>query len=862
MSRWTRRKFLKTGLAATAGAAAANAALPLGGATKADPIAHPLSIDQRGSNLQLTGPRRETMLLDFGWKFHFGHADDPAKDFGFGAQNREATFAKSGAFPPITRANFDDSQWQAVNLAHDWAVELPFEKGPAILDRDGKATGRYELPDHGAKPIGRDFPETSIGWYRRMFDVPAEDAGKRICVEFDGVFRHAMVMFNGHYIGEEFSGYAPFRFDLTDFVNFGDKNVLTVRVDATLAEGWFYEGAGIYRHVWLAKTNPLHIAPDGIYIRSEVHSESARVLFQVEVENESDTARACSVTSYVSPGGPTLAVASSATAVIPAWGRHTFESQATITRPHLWSLEDPHSYYTLTDLTDGERSKAINGDQPSVDILGATFGIRSTRFDADKGFFLNDKHVQIKGTCNHQDHAGVGSALPDRLQSYRVERLKSMGCNAYRTSHNPPTPELLDACDRLGMMVMCETRMMSSNPEGLSQLERMIRKYRNHPSIIIWSLGNEEREQGTPRGAKIVASMKRLAKELDPSRLVTIAMNNSWGKGASAVLDVQGCNYSDGKIDDFHKQFPTQPMVGTETASTVSTRGIYENDKERGYVSSYDLNFPPWAATAEKWWKDYDSRPFLAGGFAWTGFDYRGEPTPYNWPNVSSHFGIMDLCGFPKDNYFYYQAWWGANPVLHLFPHWNWPGKEGQEIDVWCHSNLDSVELFLNGASLGSQKVERNTHLAWKVKYAPGAIEARGSKDGKIVLTEKRETTGAPAKLVLRPDRQKISADGEDLSVIAAEVHDAQGRIMPVASNEVTFEISGNGKLIGVGNGDPSCHESDKGNKRSAFNGLCMAFVQATKQAGEIRVVASANGLESASTVIQSEKAQLRPAVD
>lgn len=857
MSRWTRRKFLKTGLAATAGAAAAKAALPLAAATEANTIEHPRSI---GQGPDLSGPRRETLLLDLGWRFHFGHADDPTKDFGYGAQNREATFAKSGAFPPVTRANFDDSQWQAVDLPHDWAVDLPFEKGPAVLDRDGKPTGRYELPDHGAKPIGRDFPETSIGWYRRVFDIPAEDAGKRICVKFDGVFRHAMVMFNGHYIGEEFSGYAPFRFDLTDFVNFGEKNVLIVRVDATLAEGWFYEGAGIYRHVWLTKTSPVHIAPDGVYIRSEVHGDSARVFFQVEVQNESDTASPCFVTSYVRPGGPTLALASSATAVIPAWGRHTFVSQVVISRPRLWSLEDPHCYSTSTVLMISDRSKAI-GDQPSVDIVGGWFGIRSTRFDADKGFFLNDKPVKIKGTCNHQDHAGVGSALPDRLQSYRVERLKSMGCNAYRTSHNPPTPELLDACDRLGMMVMCETRMMSSNPEGLGQLERMIRKYRNHPSIIIWSLGNEEREQGTPRGAKIVASMNRLAKELDPSRLVTIAMNNSWGKGASAVLDVQGCNYNDGKIDDFHKQFPTQPMVGTETASTVSTRGIYENDKERGYVSAYDLNFPPWAATAEKWWKIYDARPFIAGGFAWTGFDYRGEPTPYNWPNVSSHFGIMDLCGFPKDNYFYYQAWWGREPVLHLFPHWNWPGKEGQEIDVWVHSNLDSVELFLSGASLGSQKVERNTHLAWKVKYAPGAIEARGAKNGKIVLIDKRETTGAPAKLVLRPDRQKISADGEDLSVIAVEVHDAQGLIMPVASNEIIFEVGGNGKLIGVGNGDPSCHESDKGNKRSAFNGLCMAFVQAAKQAGEIRVIASASGLEGASTVIQAEAAQLRPAV-
>ena len=399
------------------------------------------------------------------------------------------------------------------------------------------------------------------------------------------------------------------------------------------------------------------------------------------------------------------------------------------------------------------------------------------------------------------------------------------------------------------------------NPEGLSQLSRMIRKYRNHPSIIIWSLGNEEREQGTARGARIVTSMKRLAKELDPSRSVTIAMNGSWGQGASAVLDVQGCNYSDGKIDDFHKQFPKQPMIGTETASTVSTRGIYANDPERGYVSAYDLNAPPWAVTAEKWWTDYDSRPFLAGGFAWTGFDYRGEPTPYNWPCISSHFGIMDTCGFPKDNYFYYQAWWGEKPVLHLFPHWNWAGKEGQEISVWCHSNLDSVELFLNGASLGSKSVTRNSHVEWKVKYAPGVIEARGTKDGKVVLTEKRETTGAPAKLVLSADRAKISADGEDLSVITVEVQDAKGRMMPIASNLVTFAITGGGRLIGVGNGDPSCHESDKGSERSAFNGLCMAFVQALQQAGEITVAATSPGLESSSLAIQCEAATPRPAV-
>lgn len=855
MSRWTRRKFLKTSLAASAGAVAAKAALPLAGpessvTAEGAKDSSPLGLQDTAVDTAASSPR-EKLLLDFGWRFHFGNADDPAKDFGYGAQNREATFAKSGAFPPVTRANFDDSAWRSIDLPHDWAVELPFEKGNPVLDREGKPTGRFDLPDHGAKPIGRNFPETSIGWYRRVFDIPAADAGKRIAVEFDGVFRHAMVMFNGHYIGEEFSGYAPFRFDLTDFVTFGDKNILTVRVDATLAEGWFYEGAGIYRHVWLTKTDPVHIAPSGAYVRAEVHGDAATTFLRTEVENESDKARTCRVIStIVDSAGKTIATAETKPSSIPAWGSIVLESRAVVNHPLLWSVEEPHLYRLVT---------AVETDGGITDLNETAFGIRSVRFDADKGFFLNDRPVKIKGTCNHQDHAGVGSALPDALQNYRVKRLKEMGSNAYRTSHNPPTPELLDACDRLGMMVMCETRMMSSNPEGLGQLERMIRRYRNHPSIIIWSLGNEEREQGTPRGAKIITSMKRLARELDPSRLATLAMNNGWGNGASAIVDVQGCNYSEGKIDDFHKKFPNQPMIGTETASTVSTRGIYENDKEKGYVSAYDLNFPPWAATAEKWWKFYDERPFLAGGFAWTGFDYRGEPTPYNWPCISSHFGIMDACGFSKDEYFYYQAWWGAKPVLHLFPHWNWSGKEGREIDVWCHSNLDSVELFVNGTSLGVKTIEKNSHVEWKVKYAPGAIEARGMKGGRVVLTEKRETTGAPAEIVLRPDRQTISADGEDVSVITAEVVDAQGRLVPTASNEISFVSTE--RILGVGNGDPSSHEPDKGVKRSSFNGLCMAIVQAPKQSGTITVTATANGLKTASTVIQCEGAKLRPSV-
>lgn len=517
--------------------------------------------------------------------------------------------------------------------------------------------------------------------------------------------------------------------------------------------------------------------------------------------------------------------------------------------PSLWSPDTPHLYRLQT---------TVLADEKPVDQEETTFGIRTIRFDARNGFFLNGKSLKIKGTCNHQDHAGVGTALPDRLQYYRLERLKAMGSNACRTSHNPPTPAFLEACDRLGMLVMDETRMFSSTPEGMSQLERMVKRDRNHPSIILWSLGNEEfrlqgtkagegfRAQGPKVGANIATEMKRLVRRLDPLRPITAAMSFGWGKGISGVVDVQGCNYHLPDIDAFHQQFPGQPMIGTETASTVATRGIYENDSAKGYVSAYDLSVPHIGETAETWWKFYAEREFLSGGFVWTGFDYRGEPTPYKWPCISSHFGVLDTCGFPKDDYFYYKAWWGSEPVLHLFPHWNWAATTSQQISVWCHTNMDSVELFHNGSSLGSKSVERNGHVEWKVKYVPGSIEARGTKDGKVVLVQKRETTGSPAAIVLRADRSTITADGQDVSAIAVEVVDAQGRVVPTADNMIQFQVTGTGKVIGVGNGDPSCHEPDKASQRSVFNGYCMAIVQSDRQAGTIAVEASSPGLNSA----------------
>ncbi|TAM79538.1 MAG: DUF4982 domain-containing protein [Acidobacteria bacterium] len=833
MPNWTRRDFLKSGIAASAGAASL--------APDAERLLAGPSGELSGSSGQppSTGSPRERLLLDFGWRFHLGHASDPSKDFDYG---RDRGYQKTGDFffKP-SRHDFDDTGWDAIDLPHDWAVTLPFHE-----DR--------WLTAHGSKPLGRDYPETSIGWYRRVFEVPAGDLGRRLSLEFDGVFRDSTVALNGNLLGRNLSGYAPFSHDVTDHAWYGRKNVLVVRVDATGHEGWWYEGAGIYRHVWLVKTSPVHVPQWGAFVTSEVADGLATVTIATEVSNDQENETSCTVVSKILDSKDSVVATHRAPAVtITGWQREKITQKVKVSKPLLWSIEEPNMYRLET---------TVEANGTAADTCETPFGIRTIRFDKDKGFFLNGKAVKIKGTCNHQDHAGVGIALPDRLQYFRIAKLKEMGSNGLRTSHNPPTPELMDACDRLGMVVLDETRMFSSVPEALSQLSRLIRRDRNHPSVVFWSTGNEEAEQSTDRGARMCRTMKRLVQRLDPTRPITQAMNGGWGEGVTPVLDIMGFNYKHApEIDGFRHKFPDKPCVGTEVASTVSTRGIYFNDPMRGYVSAYDVNYPPWATTAEEWWQIYDERPWLSGGFVWTGFDYRGEPTPYGWPCISSHFGLIDTCGFFKDLAYYYQAWWGDKPVLHLFPHWNWADSEGKPIDVWCFTNLEKVELFLNGESLGTHTVQRNAHAAWKVNYVPGTIEARGYRGGRQVMTAKRETTGDPARITLQADRARISADGEDVSVIAVSVVDPQGRVVPVAHNLIAFEVSGNGKLLGVGNGDPSSHEADKANQRLVFHGLCTAIMQSTKEAGGITVKVTSPGLESATVTVECEEATPRPAV-
>ena len=788
---------------------------------------------------------REQLLFDFGWKFTFGNGSDPARDLGFGMG--QGDFAKTGDFK-FAKGGFDDSKWRALKLPHDWAVELPF-----VDDQ--------EQESHGFKPLGRRYPDTSVGWYRREFEIPSSDLGRRITVEFDGAFRDVILFVNGCFIGRNNNGYAPFSFDLTDFLAYGAKNYIVARVDASFGDGWFYEGAGIYRHVWLNKTDALHLGKWESTVRTAVSGGGATLTLGTLVENQGKQPESAKVSWQIVDGaGKTVATAEATAQTIAADGMASYAATAKLANPALWSVDAPNLYSAIVTVEAGGKTR---------DAERVSFGVRTAVFDADKGFFLNGKSLKIQGTCNHQDHAGVGAAVPDRLQVFRLAVLKEMGNNAVRTSHNMPTPEWVEACDRMGVMMMCETRQMSSNPEGLAQLEVMVKRYRNSPSIILWSIGNEEgqlQSEMAEQGAKIGATMVERCHELDPTRVVSAAVNGNNRQGVSDALDIVGFNYNLSLPDEFHKKNPKRPVYGSETSSAISTRGMYSTDPLRNLMNDYD-GVVFWGETAEEWWKFYGTRDWEAGGFAWTGFDYRGEPTPYGWPSINSQFGIVDMCGFPKDTFYYYKAWWGKEPSLHLFPHWNFEGREGDMIPVWVYSNVDEVELLVNGQSVGSQKVPHLGHVEWKVKYEPGAIEARGSKDGKVVLTEKRETTGPTVAIRLTADRTEIDADGEDLVILKVEALDKEGRAVPTAGNLIGFKVSGNGALIGVGNGDPNCQESDKEPRRSLFNGLAQVIVQASREPGEIRIEAFKEGwdgpeLTPAKLVITTGKVETRPAVE
>ncbi len=804
-----------------------------------------LSVIVFNSSLAQTNLRNR-ISLDEGWRFHFGNASDRTKDFNYGIAT---IFSKSGAARGTAiDPRFTDTGWRLLNLPHDWAVELPFVNVKS-----------FDVMAHGYKPVGGLFPETSIGWYRKNFTVARQDSGRRFQISFDGIFRDATIWINGFYVGNNKSGYVGVAYDITDYLNYDRENVIVVRVDASQYEGWFYEGAGIYRHVWLNSFSNLHIPDGGVFVHASLKNKSATVTVETTVENKNLFDDACEVYSYVTDrNGKKIGTTATKSLSVAVNGKSIIKQQVTVPAAHLWSLDDPYLYRVVS---------IVKQKGKIVDSVKHRFGIRTIRMDATNGFFLNEQHVKIKGTNNHQDHAGVGSAVPDYLQFYRIRLLKEMGSNAYRTSHNAPTPELLDACDSLGMLVLDEQRLLNSSPEYMNQFERLILRDRNHPSVFMWSIGNEEGWIQTQNsGRRIAQTLLAKQKELDPTRTSTYAADvPNVFKGVNEVIPVRGFNYRDSAVADYHRDHPTQPIVGTEMGSTVTTRGIYKLDTVNAYVPDQDITSPWWASTAEEWWKPAAENDYWMGGFVWTGFDYRGEPTPFEWPNINSHFGIMDMCGFPKNIYYYYQSWWSDKDVLHISPHWNWKGQEGKPIDVWVNTNAQDAELFLNGKSLGKKTMQRNSHLRWTVPYEPGKLEAVAYRNGRK-LTTKIETSGDPVEVVVTPYKTTMLADGQDVSVINISVLDSQGREVPDASNLVRFSLNGDAKIIGVGNGDPSSHEPDKYENDSAwqrrlFNGKCQVLVQSGKNKSMVHFEAKSEGLMTGATDIHTIQPGLPHAV-
>ena len=778
---------------------------------------------------------RETIRLDDGWKFAFGNAADPKKDFGCGTEYfNYLTKANSIHNEGPYVANFNDSTWQEVKVPHDWVTILPYAD--------------VASHSHGYKTVGYKYPETSVGWYRKTINIPANDLGKHIALKFDGIFRNARVWFNGFYMGTEPSGYATQVYDVTEYVNYGGDNLICVRADATLEEGWFYEGAGIYRDAWLLKSAAVSVAPFGTFVYADLKQpyDKATIHVETEVNNHSLTTQQCEVSHrLLDADGREVAKSESSTIMLRA--KQTLNTQLltlNLSAPHLWSPADPYLYKVET---------TVKVDGCVTDVYETTTGIRDIEFDADRGFLLNGQPLKLKGVNLHQDHAGVGAAIPDALQAWRIKQLKKMGCNAYRASHNPMTPALLDICDREGILVIDENRLTGINEEHLRLLERMIKRDRNHPSVILWSNGNEEwGMENTIQGTRIAAAMREYTHLLDPTRHSTIA--NAGGREMVKGLDVVGFNYIvQNDVDNQKKNNPTWKIVGTEETTGCGTRGWYfKDEKYPGRMVSLNRTMEQnYENIIERGWKFYDERPWAAGLFYWTGFDYRGEPNPLSYPAHDSEFGILDYCGFPKDEAYYLKSWWTDEPVLHIFPHWNLQGHEGEEVEVWAYSNCDEVELTINGKKLGRQPMPRNGHLKWKAVYQPGRVEATGYKNGKRILTKTIETTKAAAKVVLKADRQQIAADGQDMAIVNIELHDQKGRFVPNACPVLTFCLEGDANIIGCGNGDPSYLGSDHPDKQPchtfsipAFNGRAQVLIQSGKLPSTVTLKCTADGLK------------------
>ena len=791
---------------------------------------------------------REHILFDDNWEFAFGNASDPAKDFGCGTEyfnylTKAASKHNEGPYC----LDFDKSkwsaEWKAVTLPHDWVVDLPFANEASH--------------SHGYKTVGYKYPETSVGWYRKVFRMSPSDKGRHISLQFDGIFRDARIWVNGFYLGNEPSGYITQVYDISEYLNYDGDNVVAVRADATLQEGWFYEGAGIYRHVWLDKADPVHVAPFGTFVSSVLKPDmyEARLEIECKVDNKGVIPATYSLLHrVVSPSGETVAEVASSEDILLPKERHGRSEYVTIKNPDLWDTENPNLYKVKT-------SVFVNGK--TVDEYSTTVGLRDVKFDADSGFVLNGRRVKLKGVNMHQDHPGVGAAIPDALQAFRLRELKKMGVNAYRASHNPMTPEMLDACDSLGILVIEENRLMGVNKEHMRQLRAMIERDCNHPSIILWSVGNEEWGiEWNEKGTLIAEAMREYCHRIDPTRMMCAATSS--GPNVVVPVDVAGYNYiMQNPVEKHRLNYPDRKAVGTEETTGCGTRGAYYPAHDRGHMVALNRGKDRRDSTynaIESGWKFYDERPWLGGVFYWTGFDYRGEPNPMKFPATGSQFGILDYCGFPKDEAYYLKSWWTDEPILHIFPHWNLSGHEGEEVSVWAYSNADEVELFVNGKSVGRKAMPKNGHLEWQTVYRPGRLKAVGYKNGRKILTKTVETTGKAEKLQLECDRNVIASDNRDVAVIAVRLADRKDRFVPDANVSLSLSVDGPARILGVGNGDPAYQASERPSERearsyevSSFNGLAQILLQSDGGKGPVTLTVSGDGLATSAITIKCE---------
>ncbi len=755
--------------------------------------------------------------------------------------------------------DLNETKWRKLNLPHDWSVEGKFsEDNPTTVDG-------------GALPGG-------IGWYRKTFTVPKDAENKMVYIDFDGVYEKSDVWINGHHLGFRPNGYISFRYELTPYLNFnGKKNVIAVKVDNSLQpNSRYYSGSGIYRNVWLVTTNKIAVDHWGTFVTTPViNNKETVVKVEAKIRNSTGHSAEAFITTKIyndtgkmvtSKRSESLSLTDSVTATV---------ENINLSQPHLWSVEDPYLYKVVTE---------VSVNNKITDQYETTLGIRYFNFDAAKGFSLNGKPIKIKGVCDHHDLGALGSAINIRALERQLQILKAMGCNGIRTSHNPPAPELLMLCDKMGFIVMDEAFDMWEQAKRkydyhlyfkewhTRDLEAQILRDLNHPSVFIWSIGNEIPEQSNANGYRIAQDLAATVRALDTTRPITSA-NNKPGKGnqiiESGSNDIIGYNYHLKDVINFPEVFPGKKFIGTETTSAIETRGSYDmpsdsirrwgggNKKDQPTntdytVSAYDNVSVPWGHTHEEVWKVFKKYDFLSGMFIWTGFDYLGEPTPYPWPARSSYFGIIDLAGFPKDIYYMYQSEWTNKTVLHILPHWNW--QAGKTIDVWAfYNHADEVELFLNGKSLGTKKKEGDDlHVMWRLQYEPGTLKAVSRKNGKVVLTREIKTAGAPAKIVLEADRSSIKADGKDLSFVTVKILDKDGNVVPYADNLVDFKLKGPAFIAGVDNGSETSHEPFKASYRSAFHGLALAILQTEDKPGTITLTATSKGLQPATVVIKS----------